>query len=106
MEWASSDPRLSGTGHLTEHGIQHTGSLTGLRSEIWTVSNAEGSWTGTGDPYASPRGGRGFVTLTGAGAYDGLTVYLAVGEVAGKDSAHLSFEGVVVPASPPSLPDE
>lgn len=104
--WESSDQRLSGDGSFIEHGLQHFTSYTGLRTSDWTIENDGGSWRGTGNAYSSADGGRDFVMLTGSGAYEGLSAYIAIGpgDTVDGEVDSRAFEGVIFPGAPPSDP--
>ena len=109
LEPSSADrvmPKMPCTTPMIEHGIQQTQRYAGVRSERWTLENDDGSWTGTGESYASGIGGRGFVVLVGSGAYEGLTAFVAMEhDIPDEEDGLLLFEGVVVPEPPPSPPN-
>lgn len=107
--WESSDARLAGDARYAENGIQHMATWTGLRSTSWVIVNDAGSWTGTGPAFDTQAGGSGFVVLTGAGDYEGLTAYVALGPELDPDdengAAVRGFEGVILHGDIPAQPE-
>ena len=107
----ASDARLDGSGRLIEHALQHFETVTGLRSSTWELETDGGGWIGAGHGYATDVGGGGFITLSGTGAFDGLSAYIAIRpDATGSDEDETdAFEGVIFPgtmAPPPELPSD
>ena len=94
--WRSPfEPRLNGRGLRSELGVQHFQTHTGLRTTAWSIETEDGRRSGTGDAFSRATVEGGFVVLTGAGAYEGLSAYLMFEDE--------SFEGVIFPAGPPAI---
>jgi hypothetical protein len=89
---ASSDPRFAGRASFTFDRDLYPGRF----GAVWgagTITNEDGSWTGTSVGPIRPGDGiawRTFDQFTGTGAYEGLTVML-IKENTGE------FEGVILP---------
>ena len=107
--WESDDARLTGEARYVEHGSQHLQTWTGLRSTAWVLRNDAGTWTGTGPAFDTQAGGSGFVTLTGAGDYEGLVAYIALGPDLDPDAVDAAtarnFEGVIFLGEAPVQPE-
>ena len=107
--WDASDVRLTGDARYVENGAQHRSTWTGVRSTAWVLENEAGTWTGTGPAFDTFEGGSGFVMLTGAGDYEGLMAYIALGPELDPDvedgSEVRGFEGVIFQGDIPAQPE-
>lgn len=80
--WTTSDPRMSGKlDWITNEETSPDGEVGGdIATTLMRIRNDEGSWTGVASWVSHQDSGRTVYSgwLTGAGAYEGLTAYVAM----------------------------
>lgn len=105
FEYDVDDPRLRGDGRLRLNEYDIKGLARGPNVATVYIEDDEGSWTGGGPGYRGPEdAGYHFQsTLTGHGAYEGLTALLT-GDQA-YYGAPFEIEGVVIEGPLPPLPE-
>jgi hypothetical protein len=105
FEYDVDDPRLRGVGRLRLNEYDIKGLSRGPNVATVYIEDDEGSWSGGGPGYRGPEdAGYHFQsTLTGHGAYEGLTAILT-GDQA-YYGAPFEIEGVVIEGPLPPFPE-
>jgi hypothetical protein len=93
----SSDPRLGGVFTYVENKVQYSGDI-GVGASRVEIRSDDGAWVGTGMEYSSGTGE--MMTLTGDGAYAGLTALLTVDW----GTPGRPFTGIIFPGEMPEPP--
>ena len=107
-EW--SDPRLPTTMRLQQDAALHHGDMTSyddwmlLHAIAVRLDGTHGDWAGSGHGVFGTDGGHGQVTLTGGGAYEGLSALLDLTRSA-TDLTVLEFDGFIFESDLPPMPD-
>lgn len=96
-----SDPRVSGTGTVTETITGDVSTGVGLQQGTYSLKNAGGTWNGpcAGAEWDSGSGADITCWLRGGGGYAGMTYYLNVRE---PTAGSLVLEGLIYRGSPPA----
>ena len=99
----ASDPRIEGDwtqNHLirTFPVREATGADVSIAAATVRIDKPDGAWVGTFTGYYGQPGGEEWNTLSGEGAYEGLTAVF-------RYHADDSLEGIIVPGDVPPLPD-
>ena len=103
-EVEADDPRISGTMRYVQ--TVHSAASrdpdegdVGIAHGTVRIDNDEGAWVGTYSAFGGGPGGEEWYVLEGEGAYEGLTTIFRW------QDDPVAYEGVIVPAPIPVLPD-
>jgi hypothetical protein len=118
LSWDANDPRIAGSATIVMNETDYregatmlvpTGDVGSIRTLLLGIDNDEGSWQGpltVLQQEGPPEVGQISGWLTGSGAYEGLSAYLAWDLAAEEDLTfwgHITAEGA--PPAPESLPE-
>jgi hypothetical protein len=100
----ADDPRIAGAITESRDGVRVVSrdpgeGEVGFSSASVRIDNDGGAWVGMLNAFGGPTGISEWYTLVGEGGYEGLTAVFRW------DAASSTFEGVILPAELPALPD-